>query len=135
MDIAYITLTPITQASLAIQIHLVTALAALVFGTTMWLRAKGTRSHKMMGRLFIGMMVATAISAYFIRSLGDGGFSWIHIFVPITLIGSYQVVSSIRRGDIKRHKLHVRNMFFAALLIPGAFSFMPGRTMWMIFFG
>lgn len=135
MDITFITLTPIANASLAVQIHLVTALAALGFGTAMWLRAKGTRSHKMMGRLFIGMMVATAISAYFIRSLNDGSFSLVHIFVPITLIGSYQVVSSIRRGDIKRHKLHVRNLFFAALLIPGAFALMPGRMMWRIFFG
>ncbi|WP_371396868.1 DUF2306 domain-containing protein [Fretibacter rubidus] len=125
----------ITQASPAIQIHLVTALAALVFGTIMWLRPKGTKSHKFMGRAFIMMMVVTAISAYFIRTLANGSFSWIHIFVPITLIGSWQVVSSIRKGHIKKHKAHVRNMFFAALMIPGAFSFMPGRTMWMLFFG
>lgn len=125
----------VTQASPAIQIHLVTALAALIFGTIMWLRPKGTKSHKYLGRAFIMMMVVTAISAYFIRTLADGSFSWIHIFVPITLIGSWQVVSSIRKGNIKKHKAHVRNMFFAALLIPGAFSFMPGRTMWMLFFG
>lgn len=123
-----------TQASLVIQIHLLTAVAALVFGAIMWVRPKGTRSHKFMGRLFVGMMVLTAISAYFIRSLGNGSFSWIHIFVPITLIGSFFIVDSIRRGNVKAHKRHVRTMFFAALLIPGAFSFMPGRTMWMIFF-
>lgn len=125
----------ITEASFAVQIHLVTALAAFVFGVVMWLRPKGTLSHKMLGRLFIMMMVVTAISAYFIRSLANGSFSWIHIFVPITLIGSYQVVSSIRKGDLKRHKIHVRNMFFAALLIPGFFSFMPGRVMYRLFFG
>lgn len=130
MNISYI-----TEASLAIQIHLVTALAALGFGIMMWVRKKGTPSHKLMGRAFIGMMVLTAISAYFIRSLENGRFSWIHIFVPITLIGSYQVVSSIRRGNVKAHIRHVRAMFFAALLIPGAFAFMPGRTLWMVFFG
>jgi len=30
---------------------------------------------------------------------------------------------------------HVASMFFAALLIPGAFAFMPGRTLWRLFFG
>lgn len=125
----------VTEASTVIQIHLVTALAALVFGIVMWLRPKGTPSHKFIGRLFVGMMVITAISAYFIRSLGNGGFSPIHIFVPITLIGSFLIVKSIRKGDVIAHKKHVRNMFFAALLIPGAFSFLPGRTMWMLFFG
>ena len=127
--------TAVSEASTVIQIHLVTALAALLFGIIMWVRPKGTKSHKFVGRLFVAMMVVTAISAYFIRSLGNGSFSLIHIFVPITLIGSYFIVSSIRKGDLKAHKTHVRNMFFAALLIPGAFSFLPGRTMWMLFFG
>lgn len=128
-------ISAITEASPAIQIHFVTAIAALVFGTVMWLRPKGTKSHKLLGRAFITMMVVTAISAYFIRSLGNGSFSWIHIFVPITLIGSWQVISSIRKGNIKAHKKHVASMFFAALLIPGAFAFMPGRTLWRLFFG
>jgi len=112
-----------------------TALAALVFGIVMWLRPKGTRSHKFVGRLFVGMMIVTAFSAYFIRSIGNGSFSPIHIFVPLTLIGSYFIVSSIRNGNIKAHQKHVRNMFYFALLIPGAISFVPGRTMWRLFFG
>ena len=124
----------ITQASLAVQIHLVTALLALVLGCVMWFRPKGTRSHKMIGRGFVMFMLVTAITAIFIRSLKSGNFSLIHIFVPITLIGSYQIVTSIRRKDIQAHKKHVRNMFWFALLIPGVFSFMPGRTMWNLFF-
>jgi len=79
----------ITQASLAVQIHLVTALLALVLGCVMWFRPKGTRSHKMIGRGFVMFMLVTAITAIFIRSLKSGNFSLIHIFVPITLIGSY----------------------------------------------
>jgi len=125
----------ITEASLAVQIHLVAAVLALVFGCVMWFRPKGTSSHKMIGRGFVILMLVTAITAIFIRSLNNGSFSWIHIFVPITVIGSYQIIVSIRRGNIKKHKAHVRNMFYFALLIPGFFSFMPGRTMWALFFG
>jgi len=35
---------------------------------------------------------------------------------------------------MKRHKRAVKGLFFGALLIPGVISFMPGRTMWMLFF-
>ena len=123
-----------TQASFAIQIHMLVAVGAFILGLIMFSRKKGTWAHKMTGRAFALLMFLTAFSAIFIRQLNEGGFSWIHIFVPITFIGLYQVISSIRKGNVKAHKRHVLTMYFAALLIPGAFAFMPGRTMWMLFF-
>jgi len=123
-----------TQASLAIQIHMLVAVGAFFLGGYVLIRQKGTPAHKMAGRVFGMLMFMTALTAIFIRTSSSGNFSWIHIFVPITFIGLYQVVSSIRKGNIKAHKRHVLAMYFAALLIPGAFAFMPGRTMWMLFF-
>lgn len=123
-----------TQASLAIQIHMLVAVGAFFLGAYVLMRRKGTRAHKIAGRVFALLMIATATTAIFIRTSPSGNFSWIHIFVPITFIGLYQVVSSIRKGDVKRHRRHVLNLYFAALLIPGLFAFMPGRTMWMMFF-
>ena len=123
-----------TEASLAIQIHMLAAIGALFLGAYVLMRRKGTTAHKYAGRIFGVLMIATASTAIFIRTSPSGNFSWIHIFVPITFIGMYQIVSSIRKGDVKRHKRHVFNMYFAALIIPGLFSFMPGRTMWMLFF-
>ena len=125
----------ITQASPAIKIHLFTALAALLFGLFMWARPKGTAAHKMIGRAFIVLMLVTAFSALFIRHINHGQFSFIHIFVPITFLGAYQAVTRIRRRDVKGHKSAVKGMFFGALLIPGMFAFMPGRTLWMLVFG
>lgn len=124
-----------TEASLAIQVHMLVAVGAFFLGAYVLLRKKGTKAHKMAGRVFGMLMFLTAITAIFIRSSPDGRFSWIHIFVPITLIGLYQIVTSIRKGNVQAHKRHVLTMYFAALLIPGAFAFMPGRTMWMLFFG
>ncbi len=123
-----------TQASLAIQIHMLVAIGAFFLGGYVLMRKKGTKAHKMAGRVFGLLMLITATSAIFIREINNGSFSWIHIFVPITFIGLYQVITSIRKGKIKAHKRHVLGMYFGALLIPGAFAFMPGRTMWMIFF-
>jgi len=108
-----------TQASVAIQIHILVAVGALVLGAFILIRKKGTSAHKMAGRVFGGLMFMTALTAIFIRTSPNGGFSWIHIFVPLTFIGLYQVVSSIRKGHVKQHKHHVLTLYFAALVIPG----------------
>ena len=131
-------LSAISEASLAIRIHLIAALLALVLGCVMWARKKGTKSHKMIGRGFVGLMIVAALSAIFIREInpnGPFGFSFIHLFVPLTFMGSWQVVRSARSKKFTAHQKHVRNLFFFALLIPGLFAFMPGRTMWQLFFG
>lgn len=130
MNISYL-----TEASLAIQIHAATALLALALGIFMWVQPKGTARHKLMGRGFVMVMLIVAISAYFIRSSQNGDFSWIHLFIPLTFFGTAQAIYYIRKGDIKRHIRSVQGLFFGALLIPGIFAFMPGRRLWMVFFG
>ena len=123
-----------TEASTAIQIHMIAALVALILGILMLLRQKGTASHKMIGRIFAALMFVTAFSAIFIRQLNEGRFSWIHIFVIFTFVALIETFYHIRKGNLKDHKRAVMGLFFGALLIPGAFSFLPGRTMWMLFF-
>lgn len=129
------TLEPITHASLAVQIHLFTALAALVFGTLVWIRPKGTPSHKVSGRVFVILMVVTAISAIFIRQINRGQFSFIHLFVPLTFYACVECIWAIRNGKIKKHMKSVKGLYFGALLIPGALTFLPGRTLYTVFFG
>jgi len=124
-----------TNAPLVIQLHAWAAFIALGLGIAMWLRPKGTKSHKAIGRGFLLFMLIAALSAIFIREINDGQFSWIHIFVPVTLFASFEAVFYIRKGNLKGHKRAVKGMFFGALLIPGAFSFLPGRLMWQVFFG
>ena len=125
----------ITGASLTVQIHLAVVLPALVVGIVMWRRKKGTPSHKYIGRVFVLLMLAAAISALFIRQINSGSFSFIHLFVPLTFFGAFNAVYYIRKRDIKRHVKAVKGMFWGALLIPGILSFFPGRTMWMMLFG
>lgn len=124
----------ILNASLAVQIHVVVAFLALGIGIAMWLRPKGTPSHKVVGKAFVVLMLITAISAIFIRQVNNGSFSFIHLFVPLTFLGVYQAITRIRKKNVKGHISAVKGMFFGALLIPGALSFLPGRTLWMVFF-
>ncbi len=126
---------PITSAPLAIQIHLAGAILAVLFGTAMWLRPKGTASHKMTGRVFMVLMLFVAASAIFIQEINRGHYSLIHLFVPLTLVGVVQSLWAIKNRNIKRHIRSVKGLFFGALLIPGIFSMLPGRRLFAVFFG
>lgn len=114
--------------SLAILIHVSTVLPAIPMGAYLLLTRKGTALHKQLGKIWVALMVITATSAIFIQS--SGSFSLIHIFVPMTLIGSWQIVSSARKGHIQKHKKHIINMYLGALMIPGIVAFsLSGRLM------
>ena len=122
------------NAPTVIQMHLLSALFALGIGSLIWMLPKGTNLHKLSGRGFVSLMVLTAMSAIFIREANQGKFSLIHIFVPITLLSSWQVVVYIRRKNLKAHMSAVKGLFFGALIIPGLFALMPNRLIWRILF-
>ncbi len=76
------------HAPLAVKLHLVTVLPAFAIGT--WLiffSTKGSPRHRLLGALYLGLMTVTAVTAFFIRGIGDGQLSLIHLFVPLTLFG------------------------------------------------
>ena len=126
----------LAQASHAIQIHVVAAILALIIGAILLLGRKGTRSHRMLGRVWIGVMGITAISSFFISSLRPHfGFSPIHILSVFVLIGSWQAVAAARAGRIAEHRRHVGNLYSFALLAAGAFTLLPGRLMHKLLFG
>ena len=129
-------LSLLTQSSPAIQIHTVTALSALILGTSLMLTRKGTAIHRILGRIWIGLMVATALSSLFIQQLDlFFGFSPIHLLSVVTLIGSWQVVAAARAGRIAQHRRHVGNLYALSLLTAGAFTLLPGRLMHKLLFG
>jgi uncharacterized membrane protein len=124
------------QAAPAIQIHVATALLALLLGTYLLIAPKGTGTHRMLGRIWIGVMVVTSLSSFFIHSLRlYYGFSPIHILSVLTLIGSWQAVVAARAGRIAEHRRHVGNLYSLALLTAGAFTLLPGRLMHKLLFG
>lgn len=124
------------EVPLVIQIHALAALAALLLGAGLLLGPKGTLPHRSLGMIWALLMAVAAISAIFIRQLNDGSFSPIHIFVPLTLGGLAGLAYSLRRGAPKgAHKKRVLSLYFAALVVPGLFAFIPGRLMHIVVFG
>jgi len=119
----------------AIVIHTICAFLALGLGIAMFLRKKGTPSHKMIGKIFVMFMAVTALTALFITGLNGKYWSPIHLFVPLTFYAIWQLFHYVRKGDIKRHEKAVKGLFFGALLIPGIIAMMPGRRLWYVIFG
>lgn len=122
-----------------IQFHWVTAAAAFVIGLVIFGLRKGTRLHKVLGWTYVVLMVSTATAAIFIRSIGGlptlFGFTPIHLFIPLTFFGLAGAIVAIKRKNVAGHRMHMRNVFLGALVITGAFTFLPGRRMNLLLFG
>lgn len=106
--------------------HIATAGAALVLGGIALASPKGTLRHKILGRLWVGLMLATALISFGIQTRGH--FSAIHILSVITLIGVSAAVFAAARGRIRQHR---RGMLatYISLVIAGAFTLLPGRLL------
>lgn len=131
------TLQPLLAAPVAVQIHAASAVLAVLIGALVLWRRKGTRLHKAMGRGWVVLMLVTATSALFIQEIRlIGPFSPIHLFSLITYVSlSRGLYAIIVRRDIVRHRVEMQSLYLQALLLAGAFTFLPGRRMHMVMFG
>ncbi|WP_421789997.1 DUF2306 domain-containing protein [Hyphobacterium sp.] len=123
------------RAPLLIQVHAGAALSAVAIGLVQLFAPKGTVPHRTLGYSWAILMLVTAFTAVFIREANNGNFSFIHIFVPLTLMGLFGVISNARKMETAKHRNAVFSLFIGALIVPGLFAFMPGRLMWQMFFG
>lgn len=121
-------------AKLPVMIHVAAVLPAVPLGGWLLLARKGTKAHKRLGKVWLVLMLVTATSAIFIQT--SGGFSWIHLFVPLVFSAAWKVMATARRGDIQAHQRHLVITYLAALMLPGLAAFLlPGRMMNMMLFG
>tara|TARA_R110002096_G_scaffold223232_1_gene412244 strand:+ start:2195 stop:2590 length:396 start_codon:yes stop_codon:yes gene_type:complete len=123
------------SAPIVIQLHVLSAVGALLIGSIQLLAPKGNLPHRTLGIAFVVLMASAAVSAIFIREINGGSFSLIHIFVPLTLFGIYRLALAARRRDRAGHRRQALGAFFGALIIPGLFAFLPGRLMYTVFLG
>jgi uncharacterized membrane protein len=121
-------LTPI------IAVHMTAAIAAIAVGpVALWARRgpqPRPRLHRAFGYAWVTLMLATAISAIFIRdySLPNiGGYTPIHVFVPVTLGGLFLAFWRLARRDIPGHRTTMRWLYFSACILAGAFTLLPQR--------
>lgn len=128
-------LEPLLSAPWHIQLHAFAAIAAFGLGAVQLAAPKGTLPHRTLGYVWVALMLTTVSTAFFIREVNDGGFSWIHILIPVTLFGVFGLVREARRSMTGEHRKTALILFFTALTLPGLFSFMPGRLMLEVVLG
>jgi uncharacterized membrane protein len=136
-------LEPILSAPLAVQLHFATVVPAFALGTwLLFVSRKGTPHHRLVGKVYLVLMSATALAALFIRAFGGWSLEVgplrlgvLHLFVPLTAHGVYGALATIRAGNIDGHRTAMRGLYFGGLIVAGLLAFAPGRVMHRMFFG
>lgn len=121
---------PAGAKEIAVIIHIAAVLPAVPLGLYVLMTPKGDARHRMLGKVWMVLMLVTALSALFIRHINGGNFSFIHLFVPLVVVMMLRAISAARRGRIDAHKRHMVSLFLLGLLLPGLFAFVPGRLLW-----
>ena len=126
------------EASLATVIHLVFALSAFALGAFQLLRPKGTQTHRVLGWIWVFMMVVISVSSFWIKAVWPTspflGYSPIHLLSLFVLSQLVMGIYFARKGNIQRHKQAMTYTYAGGLIIAGAFTFLPGRLMYQLFF-
>ncbi|VAV86777.1 hypothetical protein MNBD_ALPHA06-119 [hydrothermal vent metagenome] len=123
------------KMSMSVKIHASSAILALVLGGVQLVLPKGRTLHMVFGVLWVLSMILVAGSSLFIQQIFNGSFSPIHLFVPLTAFGLYRGLKPLLQRKFREHGKQMRGVYFGALVIAGLFTFIPGRTMWNLFFG
>jgi uncharacterized membrane protein len=121
------------KAPWIIQLHVAAAVGALVIGTALLVGVKGRAFHKAAGWTWVVCMMTVAIGSFWIRTTGH--LSYIHVLSGGVDILVPVAIAAVKRGDLKAHRRGMTRTFLGGLIIAGAFTFVPGRLMWMIFLG
>lgn len=119
--------------------HLVTVIPCIFIGAYLFMRKKGTKHHKTIGKVYMILMLITAcISLWLPAAVGPqflGHFGFIHLFSILTLYSIPTAIIAIKRGNVRRHKIKLTLLYIGAIVIAGGFTFAPGRYMHELFFG
>jgi uncharacterized membrane protein len=133
---AQMSLAPLLDAAPVIQAHAFAAMAAFTLGVIQLAAPKGTLPHRTIGWIWAALMLTIAGSSFFIHEIRLWGpFSPIHLLSIFTLVMLPIGILRAHRHDVERHRRTMLGLFFGALVIAGAFTFLPGRIMHAVAFG
>jgi uncharacterized membrane protein len=131
-----VTLAPLLDAAPVIQLHAFAAMGAFTLGVVQLAAPKGTLPHRTVGWIWVVLMLTIVVSSFFIHQIRLWGpFSPIHLLSIFTLVMLPLAVLRAHRHEVPAHRNAMLGLFFGALLIAGAFTFLPGRIMHAVALG
>ena len=119
-----------------IPLHAIMAIIAIILGGIQLSMKKGGTIHKLLGRIWVGLMLIVATTSFFIHEIKLwGAYSPIHLLSLWTIFILGVGIYYVRVGNIKRHKQTMITLYFFALIVAGFFTLYPGRIMHQILIG
>lgn len=129
------TMTPLIDAPFIVQIHAISAIAALIIGPFAMYRRKRDRVHKTLGYFWVTLMVFVSVSSFWINDIRlIGPFSPIHALSLVTLYSLFKALRSAIKRDIEHHQTSMQFTYFMSLWGAGLFTLVPDRLMGQVVF-
>lgn len=129
-------LEPLNASSLAVRLHVGSALAALIVGVIQLTGRKGSATHRQLGWLWCGLMISTALSSFAIVDWRNPQPTALILLLSfLVLIQVPLAIQMARRRRIEAHRKIMTGMFIGGLLVAGGFTLLPGRLMHTVLFG
>ena len=124
------------NAQQPIPLHAIAAMIAIILGGVQLSMKKGGKTHKLLGRIWVGLMLVVSFSSFFIHEIQLwGAYSPIHLLSLWTIFSVGLALYYVRIGNIKRHKQVMIALYGFALILTGFFTLLPGRVMHQVVFG
>jgi uncharacterized membrane protein len=129
-------LGPLLDAAPAIPMHAFAAMTAFVIGLVQFSAPKGTLPHRALGWIWVLLMLAVAVSSFWIHTIRlVGPWSPIHLLSILVLVTLPLAVWRAHRHQVAAHRRIMISIFLGGLMVAGLFTLLPGRIMHAVVFG
>ena len=120
-------------------LHLATVMPAAILGSYLIFWAKGTPAHRLLGKVYMVLMLITATASLCITAtVGPqilGHFGWIHLLSLLVLVSVPKAYFAAKNHDVSAHKSAMAGVYFGGILVAGLFTLAPGRYFHQLLFG
>jgi uncharacterized membrane protein len=128
-------LAPLLQASLAIQVHVLAAVIAIVLGVFQFVAPKGTVPHRIAGWIWVVLLSSICISSFFIpATLYVGPVSVFHALSVYTLYSLAMGVLAARQHKVTDHKSYMVWIYGLSIILSAVIAVLTGGVLQQVFF-
>lgn len=113
--------------------HIVLALSSMVLGAYQLSRKKGTKWHKTLGWIWVGLMASVGVSAILLPAREAEVLQLTRLLVIWLAVGLPMSIWAVKSGRILLHRAFMIGLYAGGLAIAAAFTFTPGRLLYKVF--